>query len=273
MSLDSDFEFKPSTIRKGRYLKARAQDAPEAEIGIRGRPFKRFKDSVSPALKMRRVSKAVSQHRGWLESEWREVFSHFRQKEPVPFDDVLPYFQTTLEKRFNLYARTLGKPIESLASDPGFIDTLCEQAAFDFIMSLRMSAQEGEKCKRALKIATHSFWRNPMDMRRLGKNYEGRVDERVITRAVLGHSKNPEEAIERYIHEVARLSEKYKKVDQTVIKTAAHNYPKKSDAFIDWYVEAENYLYEVAPELKKDRVRKILLLYAFRGKEELSKLV
>ncbi len=131
----------------------------------------------------------------------------------------------------------MGKPAETFAGDAGLVDMLCEQAAFDFIMSLRMSAQEGETCGNALKIASLSHWLNPMDMKRLGGKYGGKVDQNVIKSAALGHSKNP-------------------------------------DAFIDWFMDAEQYLLSAVPRAPKiNIVHKVLFSHAFETNTKLLELV
>ena len=300
-------EFKPSIIREGRKVK---ETAREEGINISGGMPEVFSQEVVPALQSR-VNEAVATHRGWLEAEWEKQSALLGLKEPVPFDEALPYFQKTLEKRVKLYGRTMGKPAEALADDVGLVDTLCEQAAFDFIMSLRMSAQEGETYKNALKIASLSHWLNPMDIKRLGTKYED-VDQSVIKTAALSYPMNPDAFIDRYLGEVERLGTKYEDVDQSVIKTAAlHNpknpdafigqylgeverlgtkyegkvdqsvisraalsYPKNPDAFIDWFYDAEQYLLSAAPQAPgRSIVHQVLFLNAFKTKAELSELV
>ena len=263
-------EFKPSIIREGRKVK---ETAREEGINISGGMPEVFSQEVVPALQSR-VNEAVATHRGWLEAEWEKQSALLGLKEPVPFDEALPYFQKTLEKRVKLYGRTMGKPAEALADDVGLVDTLCEQAAFDFIMSLRMSAQEGETYKNALKIASLSHWLNPMDIKRLGTKYED-VGQSVIKTAALHNPKNPDAFIDRYLGEVERLGTKYEgKVDQSVISRAALSYPKNPDAFIDWFYDAEQYLLSAAPQAPgRSIVHQVLFLNAFKTKAELSELV
>ena len=164
------------------------------------------------------------------------------------------------------------KPLEMFVGDRGLVDMLCEQAAFDFIMSLRMSAQEGETLNNALKVASLSHWLNPMDMKRLGEKYKDRVDNSVIKSAALGYPKNPDAFIDNYVGEIERLGEKYKdRVDNSVISRAALGYPKNPDAFIDWYINA----YDILSQRngKKYIIQQVLMANAFKPMNELSKLV
>jgi len=261
-------DLKPSTIREGRHIKSTAR---AENVDLRGRTSDIFSEQIVPELQAV-IGEAVNTHRGWLENEWRKQTARLRVKKPVPFDEALPHFQETLEKRVKLYSRTVEKPLATFVGDRGLMDMLCEQAAFDFIMSLRTSAQEGETVNNALKIASLSHWLNPMDMKRLGEKYKDRVDNSVIKSAALSYPKNPDAFIDSYIGEIDRLGEKYKdRVDNSVISRAALSYPKNPDAFIDWYVNAHDILSQRGS--KKYIIQQVLMSNAFKSIDELLSLV
>lgn len=257
-------DFKPSTIREGRRLKDTAR---EQEVNLAGQTSELFAQQISPELELR-VQHAVEAHKKWLEREWETLKKSLHSTRKASFDEVLQCFQETLRKRVKLYARTTETPLNTFAKDPRLLDVLFEQAAFDFIMSFRFSARNGETYKNALKIAELSHWLNPMDIHRLGTKYQGKVDEWVLTRAALGYPKDPDAFIDTYLTEVVRLSTKYQgKVDEVVLRYAALNNPKNPDAFIDWYAGVYDIL--IKHKLKKSDIQHLLFSNAFKPIEQL----
>lgn len=263
-------DFKISTIHESKILKRKARDK---KVHLRGPTSEVFSERIVPILRSI-IEEAINTHRGWLESEWKEQTAQLRVKKEVSFTEALPYFQKTLKKRVKLCAHTMGKPVETLVEDQHLIERLCEQAALDFIMSLRISVQEGETLTNALEIAGLSHWLNPMDIKRLGKKYQDRVDTGVIKSIAIGSPKNPDVSIDRYIEARKRLGEKYNgRVNNYVINRAALVYSKNPDAFIDWFIGAEKHLLSTSSRAPKaGAVHRVLVSNAFKTHEELSGL-
>ena len=230
----SDSYFETGSIRDGRKIKKLVR-ANGVYIG--GKTSGVFSEHIAPEIESR-VSRIVETNREWLEAELSKVSASLRGKKIISFDELIPYFQGTLKKRFKLYARTNKQSLKAVGADTALIDTLSKQAAFDFIMSLRASAQDGETLNNALKIALRSHWLNPFDIKNLITTYAEKVDASVIKYATLHNPKNP-------------------------------------DAFIEWFIDAEHFLLTtITPRApKRSIVHGVLLSNAFKNSEQLSRLV
>ena len=218
--------FRLPVIRQGRVEKKHARS--DENVDIRGGISKEFKEA-RPTMQ-EAIKTAIDDNREWLERELKTTLKKFPQAD-VSLDDIVPIFQQTLERRVKAHARLNQMNPEQIVMDEEQFQPMLQQAAFDFIMSLRQSGRRPDSWIQALVLAQNSHWLNPGEVKRLAKQYPD-MNQSVITHAVLHYPKTPNAFIERYKTTLAYLSKQYPNVHQSVINAAVLKHPKKSDAFI-----------------------------------------
>ena len=251
--------FRLPVIRQGRVEKKHARS--DENVDIRGGISKEFKEA-RPTMQ-EAIKTAIDDNREWLERELKTTLKKFPQAD-VSLDDIVPIFQQTLERRVKAHARLNQMNPEQIVMDEEQFQPMLQQAAFDFIMSLRQSGRRPDSWIQALVLAQNSHWLNPGEVKRLAKQYPD-MNQSVITHAVLHYPKTPNAFIERYKTAIAHLSGKYPDVHQSVINCAALCNPKNADdfqtvdAFIERYKTTLAYLSKQYPNVHQSVINAAVL--------------
>lgn len=255
-----DIKFSPDSIRPGRHLKRLAQ---EKSVNLSGVPSGSFNENCVPVIEAW-IDESLRAQGDWLRGEWLKVAQYFSKSEEMEsFSKIVEVFRASIIKRLKLYARATNTPPESIVTDQHLLQLLFGQAAFDFIMSLRISARFGESYQNALDIAGLSHWVSPTDILRIRRKYGEDVGESVIKCALVSYPIDPEGFIRDYLERVEDLQSMYsEKISPGVIRRIARKSPKHPERAIEKYLAVLHSLNEEYADKIDDYVIKHAALHA-----------
>lgn len=248
-------KFTKEVINSGRKEK---DEALEEDINIGGPTSNRYKDIIPHRIE-ELMDKALEQYREWIEGKLNKINAELPEESKISFDEMYEFFRATFEKRIKQQAKLAGERLEEWINGVDLED-IFNQAAFDFIQSLKSSVRRGDKKMTALKFAELSHWLNPNDIENLKKQYPD-IDESIIKNAALKTPSNPEAFIESYKQMIIDLTNKYPDIDQYVIKKVALGYPSNPEVFINGYKQRVVDLANKYPDIDESVIKHASLHY------------
>lgn len=222
-------KFSIEKIRSGRKVK---EEALDQNISAAGPNSDRYKESVPPKIEVL-INGALEQHREWIEDKLNQINENLPEDSKISFLEMDKVFRTTLENRIKQQAKLNSEKPERWI-EKNNLENIFNQAAFDFIQSLKASARRGNTKNIALKLGKKSHILNPNIIEDLQKQYPN-VNQSVINLATTQNSKNPKDFLDKYNKKIEELIIKYPDTNQSVINRAALGYPKNSENFINEY--------------------------------------